>query len=101
MGCATMQPDKTVILEPCQYPVPSKQKVNHDLSTKQLIFDGGYCVTADSGDIPGASKIKPETIILGRPLAPLKPAGKKSYAILMLNNKQNTTLITCNQTCLG
>eukprot|EP01047_Picozoa_sp_COSAG01_P051903 COSAG01_NODE_5401_length_4294_cov_154.339226_6_plen_213_part_00 len=60
------------------------------------------------------SKIKAETMILGRPLADPPPSaedvgaaasgpgpGPKSFALLFLNNKQTTQTITCDSTCLG
>ena len=65
------------------------------------------------------SKIKAETIILGRPLADPPPSDVRvkqvaaagavatqapqlsSFALLFLNNKQTTQTFACNSSCLG
>ena len=101
--CATLQKDKTVILAACQTPVPATQKWKYDKTTQELTTGDGMCVTS----LTGGSKIKAETMVLGRPLSSPPPGltsdqlSGKSFAIFMLNNKQSAAQIVCNATCLG
>lgn len=111
--CATLQADKTVVLEACQTPVPSTQHWTYAATTKQLTAGGGLCVTAPSS----SGALKPTTLIVGRPLSSPPPGhaasawntsaalrvGKRgySYALLFLNNKHNATTLACDAACLG
>ena len=63
------------------------------------------CVTSANG----GSKIKSETIVLGRPLSDPPPGalqpqfdqqGGQSVALLFINNMQKPTTVVCNATCL-
>eukprot|EP01052_Picozoa_sp_SAG31_P039768 SAG31_NODE_5586_length_2441_cov_1.536721_3_plen_97_part_01 len=63
------------------------------------------CVTSATG----GSKIKSETIILGRPLSDRPPGvqqpqydqqGGKSVALLFINNMQKPATVVCNGACL-
>ena len=93
--CASLQSDHTINLEACTIPVPQSQTWSYDHASQQLTVGGGWCVTADPNDVPGHSKIKLETITLGRPLS------KGSFAVLMINNKQSSQRVTCDQACLA
>ena len=82
-----------------------EQQWKYDQTTQQLTTGAGYCVTS----LTGGSKIKAETIILGRPLrdppptygmSPAAAPGGKSFALLFLNNMQKTETVTCDNTCL-
>ena len=68
------------------------------------------CVTAATA---GASTIKAETIILGRPLSDPPPGSSdavtavaagggasKSFALLFINNRQKSSTVVCNSACL-
>lgn len=62
------------------------------------------CVTSANG----GSKIKSETIVLGRPLSdpppgaqqPLDQQGGQSVALLFINNMQKSATVVCNAACL-
>ena len=100
--CATEQSDKTVKLAGCSSPVPATQKWKYSKTTQQLTTGAGMCVTS----LTGGSKIKAETMLLGRPLSSPPPgqqtiaAAGKSFAILMINNEQKSTTVSCDTACL-
>ena len=94
--CATVSgsgTSKTVALQTCTSPVSTAQRWKYDNKTQQLTTAGGLCVTAGGGG--GPSPVKATTLIVGRPLH------NQGFAVLFLNNKNTSMVMTCDQSCMG
>lgn len=94
--CATEQGDKTVKLTRCIDPSPPATQIwKYDKVSKQLTAgDGAHCVTASNPK----TTILPITLVVGRPLGLEEP---HSYAMVFLNNRNSSTNVTCDTTCMA
>ena len=95
--CAELQHDKSVALAKCTSPPTAAQTWKYTTSSGQLTTgDGGMCVTASSP----TSKIKQETMVIGRPLSGQSSAKQRSFAMVFLNNKNASVSVTCDRACM-
>lgn len=95
--CAELQDDKSVTLNQCASPATAAQQWKYDNSSQQLTTgDGGMCVTASNP----TSKIKQNSMVIGRPLGGLGFGEPRSFALLFLNNHNATMTVTCDATCM-
>eukprot|EP01060_Flectonema_neradi_P019261 TRINITY_DN2630_c0_g1_i1.p1 TRINITY_DN2630_c0_g1~~TRINITY_DN2630_c0_g1_i1.p1 ORF type:complete len:575 (+),score=87.19 TRINITY_DN2630_c0_g1_i1:47-1726(+) len=88
--CATLKQDGSIVMEPCQSPVPKNQFWNHTKQGGQLVTGDGRCLTASSGPSNETA------LIIGRPLQ------DAAFAMVFLNNdvKHPSMNITCGSDCI-
>lgn len=96
--CATVSTStKTVRLAKCISPVPPEQTWKYSAETEQLTTGDGLCVTAARSSPGPGPAIKRQTMVLGKPLG---AGAARSFALLFLNNRNQSATITCDRACL-
>jgi len=92
-ACATVDSaDGTLSLSPCGGdPLPSSQSWRYNSATGELVSGSGLCLTVSQTPPPSND----ETVLVGRELM------DGSWALLGLNNANNSKPLICGQQCLS